>query len=675
MNRYTNIFQSVPFIRISLWFTAGILCNELFSFSNITWLSILIFLFSAIIVLSFSLNYRVVVSFNILISISLFLFGAWFVRQNTFHFPNIPSEKIVYEGTILEKPVEKNKSYQTVIEISNSEKNIDGKVIAYFQKDEIIEQLKPGAQIIFCSNPNRIKNQGNPFEFDYQSYMQRQGITHSVYLKTSDFKMLGSTSYNMSVFAERCRDFLLSILRNHHVTGEEFSVVAALTLGHRKELNPETRDYFASSGAMHVLAVSGLHVGIIYLIFTFLLSPLKRKKYGRLVFTLLVGSLIWIYAVLAGLSPSVQRAAVMFSFILIGQNLNRPANIFNSLAGSAFLLMLFNPQIIFEVGFQLSYLAVTGIVLFQPLFCQLYVPKNRLVDKLWVLLTVSLAAQLSTFPLGLYYFSQFPNYFWLSNFIVIPAATFILGGTFLLFLISPIPVISDWIGMLIQKLTQLMLISLKGINSLPFALTDHISINSTQAILLLLIIASLYWFVKSKSISELRLLLVLAFGFFLASFIQNYGLLNQRKMIVYNAKSPVVQFVRGRDSYVLYKSNATNAEQLERLLKVSIIRMKLNEPSYIDISANPEFKNNDLVVSGNLICFSEKMIQISNNEKARFPSVDFRVFENLGSKTDRVPGLGEITIAVGDMRNPGNEKFNIYQTSVEGAFIADFKEN
>lgn len=561
------------------------------------------------------------------------------------------------------------------MEISNPEKNSSGKVIVYFQKDEIIEQLNPGEQIIFCSNPNRIKNQGNPFEFDYQSYMQRQGITHSVYLKTSDFKLLETTSFNMYIFAERTRDLLLSILKKHRVTGEEFSVVAALTLGHRKELNPETRDYFASSGAMHVLAVSGLHVGIIYLIFTVLLSPLKRKKYGRTVFTLVVGLLIWIYAILAGLSPSVQRAAVMFSFILIGQNLDRPANIFNSLAGSAFLLMLFNPLIIFEVGFQLSYLAVTGIVLFQPLFYQLYVPENRLVDKLWILLTVSLAAQLSTFPLGLFYFSQFPNYFWLSNFIVIPAATFILGGTFLLFLTSPLPVISNWIGLCIQKLTYLMLISLKGINSLPFALTDHISINTIQAVLLLLIIASSYWFIKSKSIRELRFVLLLAFGFFLASFIHNYGLLNQRKMIVYNSKSPVVQLISGRESYVLQKNNATKVEQLERLVEGSINEMKLNEPSYIDISGSQEFENNGLVIFDNLIFFSGMKIEIVKSGKIQFPAVDYRVFEKLDSKEYKIPRPGEISIVVNDSRNLDNEKFNIYQTSVEGAFVVDFKEN
>ena len=675
MNRYTNIFQSAPFIRITLWFAAGILGHKYLPSPNAVWFYLVVSFFIAIIILSLKPNYRMVAMSNLFISFGLFFWGGWYAGQNVQYFSTIPSEKEFYSGYIFEKPVEKNKSYQSIMEISNPEKKIEEKVIVYFQKDQTVELLKPGSRIVFNSKFNRIRNRGNPFEFDYQAFMQKQGIVHSVYLKASDYKIRNSSANNLYIFAERCRDYLLSILKKKHITGEEYSVVAALTLGHRKELNQETRDYFASSGAMHVLAVSGLHVGIIYFIFTFLFSPLKKKKYGRLAYTLLVGSLIWIYAILTGLTPSVQRAAVMFCFILIGQNLNRPANIFNSLAASAFLLMLFNPFIIYEIGFQLSYLAVTGIVLFQPLFYQLYIPQNRLVEKLWVLLTVSLAAQLATFPLGLFYFSQFPNYFWLSNFIVIPAATLILSGTFLLFLLQPVPFVSDWIGIGIQKLTQLMLSGLKTINSLPYALTDQVSINSVQAILLLLIVAFGYWFVRSKSIQQLRLILLLTGGFFLASLVQNYGLLNQRKVIVYNSPSPVVQFIHGRESYVLYSPDQTSDEQLSRLLEGPTIRMKLNPPVRIVLSRNTEFRNNKLAISNDMILFAGKKIQVLKNKSVPFPLVDFRICEKYVPVESSHANLDEMTIVVGDTPKTDKRKFNIYQTSEDGAFIADFKEN
>ena len=672
MTRYSNIFQTVPFVRITLWFTAGILCRDIFHFSGTVGSILLFLLLSSIIVLSRKSDYRSVAVANYLVAISLFFFGSWHANQNIRPLPIFSSEKEYYSGVVLETLSEKPKSFQTILKIRDTEKNTSGKVVAYFSKDEGIEQLTPGKQIVFSAKPTPIKNPGNPFEFDYQAYMQQQGIGYSVYLKNSDYKVLGTAKNNLFIWAENCRNLLLSILRKHKVSGEEYTVIAALTLGYRKEINPEIRDYFASSGAMHVLSVSGLHVGIIYLILAFLLSSIKRKKYGTLIYTLLIASLIWIYAILSGLSASVQRSAVMFTFVLIGQNLNRPANIFSSLTASAFLLMLFNPLVIADIGFQLSYLALFGIVLFQPIFYNLVEIKNRWLDKLWSLLTVSLAAQLTTFPLGLLYFSQFPNYFWLSNFIVIPVSTLILGATFLLFFISPIPVISDWVGIVVQQSTHFMLVSLKWIDSLPFAVAEGISINGAQSILLLLIIASGYWFIQSKSIRELRLILLLSISFFLASFIQNYRLLNQQKMIVYNSDFPVLQFIHGRDNYIFTDSVKTKPEQLSRLVQNVETHLKLAEPRYIWSGESTEFTDSILIVRDRTIWFSGKKIQVGDNGQDNFPC-DYRIVTNGFQAKKSAENPNETTILVGKSRNRQGNK-NIYQTSTNGSFVVDLRD-
>ena len=177
---------------------------------------------------------------------------------------------------------------------------------------------------------------------------------------------------------------------------------------------------------MHVLAVSGLHVGIIFFILNFLLTPLNRnKRLLKIKLFLLVGAL-WFYAFLTGLSPSVMRSCTMFSFIVVGENLNKRTNIYNTLAASAFLLMLINPLIIFGAGFQLSYIAVISIVFFQPRLAALVAVKNRILKYVWDLFTVSVAVQIGTAPISIFYFHQFPVYFWLSNFIVIPGAALIL---------------------------------------------------------------------------------------------------------------------------------------------------------------------------------------------------------------------------------------------------------
>ena len=671
MSRSVNIFQSVPFLRIVLWFTAGILFNRIFTFSGIVWYAALFLSLAISIVLSYRSTYRAVTYFNYLISACLFLSGIWYASQDSALRTELPTEPDFYSAVVLERPVEKNKSFQTILEIKNPEEKTRGKIIAYFSKDTDVGQILPGTRMTVFANLTKIQNQGNPYEFDYATFMKRQGITRSVYLRNNDFKILKAGKNSLLILAEQCRDYLLSVLREHNISGEEYTVVAALTLGYKKELDPATKDYFASTGAMHVLAVSGLHVGIIYFIFTFLFAPLKREKYGRHV-VILVGGLIWFYAILTGLSPSVQRASVMFSFILIGQSLNRPANIFNSLAASAFLLMLFNPLVIYDVGFQLSYLAVSGIILFQPVFHRMVEFKNRWADKLWTLLTVSLAAQLATFPVGLLYFSRFPNYFWLSNFIVIPAATLILGGTFLLFLASPVPLFADFIGFLIQKLTSIMLSALKGIDSLPFALISNISVTPLQTILLLLFIATIYWFIQSKSIHQLRLALLFASVFSIVSFADNIRLMNQEKMIVYNSKYPVLHFIHGRNSYILCDTLKTEVQEINRLSEEITKHLKLKKPQIINCNDSTVFVNNELAVYGNLISFSGKKMQIVTSSRPLFPS-DYTIIPCLLYNKIKTPRDNGTSIFVGKVKKISGKKFNNFQTSADGAFVADFK--
>ncbi len=654
-------------------FAAGILCMDFFSWLQNSWL-ILFVLLVILFLLSRRNDYRSVTVTNYLFVFSLFVSGAWYAHRHIKEPSVQVADKDFYSGIIQEKPVEKNRSFQTIMAISNPAKGIRKKVIAYFSKQSEAKALCPGTRILFSARLNPIKNKGNPYEFDYRAYMQKQGIWYSVYLRSRDYIIKDQSANNLFILAEKCRDHLLSTIQKHNVNGEEFTVVAALTLGYRKELNPETKDYFASSGAMHVLAVSGLHVGIIYFMFTFLFSPLRNKKYGRIFYTFLIAALIWIYAILSGLSPSVQRAAVMFTFILTGQNLNRPSNIFNSLAASAFLLMLFNPQIIYETGFQLSYLAVTGIVLFQPLFYGMIEVKNFRVDKLWGLFTVSLAAQLSTFPLGLFYFSQFPNFFWLSNFIVIPAATLILGSTFLLLLFSPFPMVADITGGVTRRFTHIMLMCLKWINTLPHVVTGNVSINRTQALLLLLILGVIYWFIKSKTVSELRLALLLTGALGLVSFARNYQLLNQKKMIVYNSDYLVLHFIHGRHNYILTDSVQYNQEQINRLVQNVAICLKLNEPRCVFIGENAQFAHDEMAIRNDIIYFSGKRIQLMKYPEKVFYPVEYRIVFNQPVSL-RAYHPGETIILAGKPGVFTNRKFNIYQTWFYGAFITDFKEN
>ncbi|MEX0968503.1 MAG: ComEC/Rec2 family competence protein [Bacteroidia bacterium] len=286
----------------------------------------------------------------------------------------------------------------------------------------------------------------NPGEFNYQQYMYFNQVYYRSFLKESDWRLTGLPNQKNALMQQvvSIRETLLSYLRKHISGQDEFAVASALLLGVKDEISNEVRQMYAATGAMHVLAVSGLHVGIIYVFFQGLLGFFKKVRYGNYLRFAILIVILWSYALLTGLSPSVMRAATMFTFVAFGQNLKRYTSIYNSIFTSALLLLLINPFLIMQVGFQLSYAAVLGIVLIQPkLYALIPFPEKDksipvininwklwLPEKVWAITTVSIAAQIGTFPLALLYFNQFPVYFLLSNLVVIPAAFFVLSTGF-----------------------------------------------------------------------------------------------------------------------------------------------------------------------------------------------------------------------------------------------------
>ena len=207
-------------------------------------------------------------------------------------------------------------------------------------------------------------------------------------------------------------------------------------MGQRQDISEEVYTSYTNAGAIHILAVSGLHVGIILLILSFIFKPLERFKHGKLIKTILLVSILWSFALIAGLSASVTRAVTMFSIVAIALNLKRPTNIYNTLAISMFVILLFKPLFIFDVGFQLSYLAVFAIVAIDPYLYGLWKPKLWIFDKLWHTFTITVSAQFGIIPVSLYYFHQFPGLFFVSNLVIIPFLGLILGLGILVILLA-----------------------------------------------------------------------------------------------------------------------------------------------------------------------------------------------------------------------------------------------
>lgn len=423
-----------------------------------------------------------------------------------------------------------------------------GMLVVYTQPDSVLSTIETGSMLIMQAGINRLKPPANPSEFDYRNYLSRKGIYHSAFLQKGQWEITDhKTAFRLRSFAEGIRKKLLQKLTENGIKDDHFGVSAALLLGQDDYLNNQLREMYASAGAMHILCVSGLHVGVIFLVLNFLLGFLKHVPAGTVLLPVVLIFSIWMYALITGLAPPVMRASIMISFIILGNMLKRHKNVYNTLAASAFLMLLFNPFVLFSAGFQLSYTAVLGIVSLQkPIYRMVYI-KYKLPDKLWALTAVSIAAQLGTLPVVMYYFHQFPVYSLLTNLFVIPLSSLIIYAGLFLFLMPSLPYITGTAAMLLDSLILLMDYGISFIEALPYGVIRNISIDMVMLSGLYLIIISLALFFMRKKNTFFILALSLIFLFSCYRAAMNYRREIQQQFIVYQVNGhSAYDVVRGR---------------------------------------------------------------------------------------------------------------------------------
>jgi competence protein ComEC len=310
-----------------------------------------------------------------------------------------------------------------------------GKVLLNITKDSLAKPLNVDDLLYVKPSFQELKGSLNPHQFNYKNYLVKKGIRQQLFLENDEFKRVGFSSFSLKGVSSKFRNLVQESLKNHNFKPDELAVINALLLGQRQDISKQLIADYSSAGAIHILAVSGLHVGIILLILNWLFKPLERLRKGRLIKTILGVLFLWMFAFVAGLSASVVRAVTMFSFLAIGLSFRRKNIIEFSLIASMFFMLIVKPMFLFDIGFQLSYLAVFGIIWVQPILYNFWNPKLKIVDKFWQLLTASFAAQAGILPLSLYYFHQFPGLFWMSNLIIIPfLGAILIGGIVIIFL-------------------------------------------------------------------------------------------------------------------------------------------------------------------------------------------------------------------------------------------------
>ncbi|MGY6744611.1 MAG: ComEC/Rec2 family competence protein [Cecembia sp.] len=365
-----------------------------------------------------------------------------------------------------------------------------GEVLVYHRANV---GLSPGNLIWIKGKPQEIPGPTNPNEFNYQKFTIRQGVAHRHFIG-DQFEVLGSVSeFPIESFFIRLRRALMDRMDRVFKDSKAVQIAKALLLGQKKTLDKELSDAYATAGAMHVLAVSGLHVGIIYGFFFLWIKPYRLGIRKRVLYLSTIILLIWAYALLTGMSPSVMRAATMFSIMALAQMKARNPSIFNAIALSALILLVFDPMLIYAVGFQLSYVALLGILLIQPILVKIWLPANKILEYAWQISTVGLAAQVATFPLSAHYFHIFPTYFLLSNLVAIPGAFLIMtvGVPFMLF--SKFTVIGSSLGFLTEWIIKLFNTLVLAIQDLPGAKVSGIYLDSFEVYLYFLFLGLCLW--------------------------------------------------------------------------------------------------------------------------------------------------------------------------------------
>jgi len=428
------------------------------------------------------------------------------------HFSNRKAQYLVVK--ITNEPVIKNGLVRfagAVTECIDNTKHtaVSGKLLISIS-DILAFKLNYGDVVIIPAKYNTVDPPFNPAEFNYKGYLAHQNIYHQAFFYPHQYSVVQHNTGNPVIaYSLNLRKRLVNGFNNHMRDSSAIAVASTMILGYKADLSADVLQAYANTGTLHVLSVSGAHVAIVFILLSWALSFLNSVKHGKLIKTITIIMLIWAYALLTGFSPAVNRAALMISLIIAGNNFYRYINPLNLLAASAFALLLYNPYYLTDVGFQLSYLAVGGLIVFQPILYKSIQIDNKWLDKLWSLCSVSIAAQVITFPLSVFYFHQFPVYFLLSNlFILLPViAIMYIGLAFIL--LCWLPVTADALGYLLEKSIIIMNYGLTLIQKMPYASLDKLWINTLEYVLMYGVIVLLFYYLFNRSKRLLNLSLVL----------------------------------------------------------------------------------------------------------------------------------------------------------------------
>ena len=580
-NRILN-WPEMPLARVVILFILGIYTSIHFDFPLIYQLSSCLFIFIVICVIHQSdSSINAVVRCNSLLILFL-IFSLGFVRyslqkpSNDYHHytKHIDQQSNYIVGTIIEDVKKKKASSSSLLSVESiNGQACRGKLLVYFNKVDSVLDYTLGDIIAISGIPADIQSGKNPKAFDYSGYMSNKGIEKQLFLKKGNHSLVKRGRIFLPLhYASKTRTWALNVLDNRLPDREEFATASAMVLGNREHISDELQAAFSDTGAVHVLAVSGLHVGIVIMLFNFLFRRTRSEsKQSKKVIKFSVLTLVVIaYALITGASPAVVRASIMFSTLLFGRLWFDNTNIYNILSFSAILILLYNPNNLTDLGFIFSYLALISIVFFQPYFMtfieRFYEPTHWVTIRIVQLISVSLAAQVLIFPMSIHYFHKFPVYFILSGVMAVAMAPFILGCGLVLIFTSFIPIWSDAITILFSLLLRAFLGIIYSIQALPFNSVDNVWISKSSMLFLYIIVLCIMYLIsnikteyerflnpkKTARNTAILIAFLAVFGLQINSTYQSYRIKNHSECIIHDINGgTLIDIYEGQKLYTI----------------------------------------------------------------------------------------------------------------------------
>jgi competence protein ComEC len=569
------LHKEIPFLRIIIPLCLGIIAGMLFN-PGLWFIIVLSILTLAGFIISLFYNKRLTnYFFGVVIFIAFFTCGLILLKNEKESISRLRSEDTTFIAVLSDYPVEKENSYMLTVKLNKTisdegGKFVTGSLLLYHRKDSVTKRMVPGDILVIRCTPIEISNRGNPYEFDYKSFMESKGIIYYAFTgKKNILAHISPEKRKIKYSALIIRERIIKMYEERGIKDERLALVSAITLGQKNLLDPEKKQIFINAGVMHIMAVSGLHAVILSIfIFNMLFFLKGRFNILRIFITI---AILWAFAFVTGLSPSVLRATLMFTFLQAGSLMNRRVNGINSVLASAFILIILKPSVITDAGFLLSYSAVIYIIGFYHDFYMKIQFKGWLPDKIWQSVVVTLVAQAGTLPLTIMLFNRFPVYFILTNVIIVPLSSLLIIIGCLVPLTYPVVPVSEFLATILDRLTGLTEFLTFRAASLPCSTIDKIGMTTIECIILTAALALLVsYFLKNHQFSikyPVAAFIMLA----VALLVKKIDNGNTRNLIVYNTPlSPATGFQTGNTLYLLTKNDSVPQEVIRHIAARSL---------------------------------------------------------------------------------------------------------